>query len=80
VPAPWPEGGREEGGGTRPAASLCAVVHADGDDGVGNECAVAAVLVVSFQTARHHLHSSVAVGECSSDFIGVHLLRMRHAD
>src|SRR4030095_14419809 len=80
VPVPWSEVGRQEGGGTRRAASLFTVVNADGDDGVGNERAVAAVLIESCQTARHHLHGSMAVGERSSDLVGVHLLRVRHAD
>src|SRR4029453_17241856 len=80
VPVPWSEVGRQEGGGTRRAASLFTVVNSDGDDGIGNEGAVAAVLIESFQTARHHLHGSMAVGERSSDLGGAHLLRVRPAE
>ena len=43
--------------------SLFTVVNTDSDDGVGDERTVAAVLVKPFQTACHHLHGGVAVGE-----------------
>src|SRR2546426_6411928 len=61
VPVLWSEVGREEGGGTRRAASLGAVVHTDGDDGVAHERAVAAVLVEAFQTARPRLHGAAGI-------------------
>src|SRR5262249_26341351 len=71
---------RGQGGGARPASSLSAVVNADGDDSVGDERSVAAVRVQQFQTARHHLHSGVAVGERGSHGIDLHLVRVRYAD
>ena len=45
------------------SSSLFAVIDADGNDGVGDERTIAAVCVEQFQTARHHLHCSVAVGK-----------------
>src|ERR671936_364325 len=60
--------------------TLFAVVNADGDDGVGDERAVAAIRVEQFQTAHHHLHMGVAVGERGSYLINLHLFRVRHSD
>ena len=60
--------------------ALDAVVHADGDDGVGDERAVAAVLIEHFQTTHHYVHSGAAVGERGSHLIGIHLFRVWRAD
>ena len=60
--------------------TLFAVVNADGDDGVGDERAVAAVLVEQFQPAHHHLHMGAAVRErgyamdLGEEELGVHCM------
>src|SRR5712692_8977062 len=61
-------------------SSLFSVVNADGDDGVGDERAVAAVLVEQFQTAHHHRHVGAAVGERSNHLIDLHLVRAWRSD
>ncbi len=71
---PW------EGGGVRRASSLCAVVNADGDDGVGDERTVTAVRVEPFQTTPHDLHGGAAVGKRGHHGIDIDLIRAWYAD
>src|SRR5712691_12993955 len=71
---------RWEGVGARLSSSLFAVVSADGDDGVGDERAVTAVLVEQFQTTHYHLHGGAAVGERVNHYIDIHLFRARRSD
>ena len=52
--------------------SLFAIVNADGDDGIGDERTVAAILVEQFQTA-YHLHVGATVGERGSHLPSIHL-------
>src|SRR5215470_194386 len=66
--------------GARLLLSLGAVVNADRDNGVGDERAVAAILVEQLQTAHHHRHAGTAVGERGSHLIDLHLFRARHSD
>ena len=61
--------------GARLSSSLCSVVNADGDNGVGDERAVAAVLVEQFQTAHHHSHIGAIVGERVHNLSDMHLVR-----
>src|SRR5213080_4352589 len=71
---------QSEGVGAQLASSLFSVVNADGNDGVGDKRAVAAVLVEQFQTAHYHLHMGAAVGECVNHLLDLHLFRVRRSD
>ena len=63
-----------------PGYGLCAVVHADSDERVRDERAVAAVLVQQFQTTRYHGHMGVAVGGGGSNLSDLHLGRAWRSD